>query len=130
MQMPDPDYKAVLKWLRRLSQQFPRAEAMRQAIGQLLKLHWADRVGGHVDPGAEDWRAVDTLTTQILAEVPFYPSQLEITGGDIAKSLGAGEQVRLFQADLLTRIQSGQLENKRESLMNALTARAKRREER
>jgi tRNA nucleotidyltransferase/poly(A) polymerase len=130
MQMPEPDYKAVLKWLRRLSQQFLRAEVMQQAIGQLLKLHWADRVGGHVDPGAEDWRAVDALTTKILAEVPFYPSQLAITGGDIAKSLGAGEQVRLFQADLLTRIQFGQLENKGESLMNALTARAKRQEER
>jgi hypothetical protein len=129
MQMPEPEYKAVLKWLRRLSQQFPRSEIMQQAIRQLLQLHWADRVGGHVDPGVGDWRIVNELTGKILAEVPFYSSQLAIAGGDIAKALGAGEQVRLFQTDLLTRIQSGQLVNNRESLMTALTARAKRRQE-
>jgi tRNA nucleotidyltransferase/poly(A) polymerase len=126
MQMPEPDYKAVLKWLRRLSQQFSRAEIMQQAISQLLQLHWADRVGGHVDPGVEDWREVNALTTKILDEVPFYPSQLAITGGDIAKTLGAGEQVRLFQIDLLTRVQSGQLVNNRENLIEALAARARR----
>jgi tRNA nucleotidyltransferase/poly(A) polymerase len=130
MQMPEPDYKAVLKWLRRLSQQFSRAEIMRQAINQLLQLHWADRVGGHVDPGVEDWREVNALTTKILGEVPFYPSQLAITGGDIAKTLGTGEQVRLFQIDLLTRVQSGQLVNNRENLIEALAARARRQEPR
>lgn len=130
MQIPEPEYKAVLKWLRRLSQQLPRMEVMQQAISQLLQLHWADRVGGHVDPGVEDWQIVSELTTTILGQVPFYPSQLAITGGDIAKALGAGEQVRLFQTDLLTRIQSGQLVNSRENLLEALAARARRKEPR
>lgn len=127
MQMPKPDYKAVLTWLRRLVSHFNRLEAMQQAVVLLLQLHLADRVGGHVDPGVKEWQEVETLTKEIFASVPFYPSQLLITGGDIAKMLGAGEQVRLFQQDLLTRIQSGQLENNRESLMTALMARAKRR---
>lgn len=128
MQMPDPNYQSVLKWLRRLSQQFTRADQMDQAVGQLLALHWADRVGGHVDPGEEEWRAVNELTKTIWTTIPFYPNQLAISGGDIAGALGAGEQVRQFQADLLIRIQSGQLENTRDSLLNALAAKAKRRE--
>ena len=129
MQMPAPEYKAVLKWLRRLAPTFAKAEQLQQAVRQLLDLHWADRVGGHVDPGIEEWEAVNTLTQEIFASVPFYPSQLAITGGAIAKGLGAGEQVRLFQDDLLTRIQAGQLENTRDSLMVALAARVKRTEE-
>jgi len=127
MQIPQPDYAAVLKWLRRQSKEFNSAETMRQAIGELLLLHWADRVGGHVDPGVEAWRSVDALTRQIFADVPFYPAQLAITGGDIAKELGMGEQVRGFQLDLLTRIQSGQLANSREALLAALAQRVKRR---
>ena len=126
MQMPAPEYKAVLKWLRRLSQQFARSAAFEEAVGQLLKLHWADRVGGHVDPGTAEWQSVADLTRKILDEVPFYPNKLAISGGDIAKELGAGEQVRLFQLDLLTRIQSGSLTNSREALLAALAARAKR----
>lgn len=127
MQMPAPDYKAVLKWLKRLSQEFSRPEALEEAVGQLIQLHWADRVGGHVDPGVGQWREVAALTRQVLAEVPFYPGKLAISGGDIAKALGAGEQVRRFQLDLLARVQSGSLANSREALLNALAARVKRR---
>lgn len=129
MQMPDPEPKAILKWLRRLSQQFIKFEHMQQAVEQLLRLHWADRVGGHVDPGVAEWRKVAESTQAMMKSVPFYPSQLAISGGDIAKKLGEGEQIRLFQQDLLTRIQSGGLENCREELLSALTARAKRRNE-
>lgn len=126
MQIPNPDYPAVLKWLRRLSRQFTQAEPMQEAVGQLMQLHRADRVGGHVDPGIEDWQTVGQLIDEIFEHMPFFPRQLAISGGDIAGVLGPGAQVGLFQADLLTRIQAGQLANNRDSLMTALLARSRR----
>lgn len=126
MQMPRPNEKAVLKWLKRLSQPFSRPESMRQAVEQLLQLHWADRIGGHVDPGLDEWRCIQQLSTDLLDRIPFYPAQLAVSGGEIARTLGAGEQVRQFQADLLVRIQSGLLANTRDDLLAALAARARR----
>ena len=99
---------------------------MRQAVEQLLQLHRADRAGGHVIPGLDEWRQVWQLCGGLLERIPFFPEQLAVSGGEIARLLGAGVQVRQFQADLLVRVQSGLLDNSRESLLTALAARARR----
>ncbi|MDU4962474.1 MAG: CCA tRNA nucleotidyltransferase [Sporomusaceae bacterium] len=126
MHLPRPDDKAVLKWLKRLAKSFVRPGDMRQAVEQLLQLHRADRAGGHVIPGLDEWRQVWQLCGGLLERIPFFPEQLAVSGGEIARLLGAGVQIRQFQADLLVRVQSGLLDNSRESLLTALAARARR----
>lgn len=126
MRIPAAEYQAALKWLRRLSRDFSRPKDMEEAVGQLLTLHYADRIGGHVEPDIEHWEAVFSLTRQIWRQIPFFPPQLAVSGQEIAAKLGAGRQVGLCQQDFITRIQAGALQNTKNSLLAALDAKARR----
>lgn len=126
LNFPDPDRVMVLKWLRRLSKGLKDAKELRQACDQLLQLHRADLSAGHVDKNNAAMTARESLTMDLLAELPFYPAQLKISGHIIAEALGEGPIIATFQQDLLTRIQYGKLENTKEMLEKAVTAKAKR----
>ena len=71
-------------------------------------------------------QAVKEIADRLMARVPFFPSQLALSGGEIANKLGGGPEISRFQQNLLTRIQARQLANTKESLMAALAARVRR----
>ncbi len=126
MRLPQPEPRAAVRWLRKLAQDFHRPEELAEALDQLLELHRADRLAGHIEPELAELKETAGLIRSVLAKVPFYPCQLALSGGEIAAGLGAGRQVADFQKDLISRIQSGLLDNSREALQKALAARRKR----
>lgn len=123
---PAAERAAVLKWLKRLTGEFTAAEQFKAALSQLFALHKADRLGGHTEPDLAGLEAVQTIARALLDEVPFFVSQLALSGREIAAKLGSGAAVGLFQQDLLMRIQSGQLVNDHNTLLAALAARVRR----
>lgn len=123
---PAAERAAVLKWLKRLTGEFKTAEPFKAALSQLFALHKADRLGGHTQPDLAGLEAVQTIAQILLDEVPFFVSQLALSGREIAARLGSGAAVGLFQQDLLIRIQSGQLLNDHNTLLAALEARVRR----
>lgn len=126
LMFPVVEEKVVLKWLKRLSKEFKGPEAFKDSLERLFSLHQADREGGHTQPDIVGLQAVRGISDKILAEVPFFPSQLVLAGGEIANKLGGGPEVGRFQQNLLTRIQAGQLANTKESLKVALASRVRR----
>ncbi|WP_371374617.1 CCA tRNA nucleotidyltransferase [Sporomusa aerivorans] len=123
---PAAEPPAVLKWLKRLAVSFKMENQFREAVAQLFVLHQADRLGGHTQPDIHGLNAVKEIAENLLNEVPFFVSQLGISGREIAAKLGSGPDVGQFQQNLLTRVQSGQLDNDYDALAAALSARAKR----
>lgn len=126
LMFPVVEEKAVQKWLKRLSKEFKGPESFKNALDRLFSLHQADRQGGHTQPDMVGLQAVKEIADRIMARVPFFPSQLALSGGEIANKLGGGPEVGRFQQNLLTRIQAGQLANTKESLVPALASRVRR----
>lgn len=125
MYAPPPERPAVIRWLRRRSVSFADQATLTEAVEQLFALFRADaQATRHVLSPEED--ALEQTVRPVLAEIPFYPSGLAISGGEIAQVLGAGPQVGNFQRGLMERIQSGKLRNEAEELKRALAIRARR----
>lgn len=119
MQVLLAEERQVKRWLRKVAKDFRTAEEFWQGIGHWCALGRADRYAKHLSADAS-LNPLHQKVRQVLAQLPFYPSQLAIGGKDIAAIVGAGPQVRHLQAVLLERLQAGQLENQRESLMSAV----------
>lgn len=126
MTFPAPARPAVVRWLRRLSGDFKDIESLNGAVEQLLILHRADLLAGKRDPRLEDFERMTAVVRDVLQDVPFYITQLAITGGEVAGVLGPGPQVSRFLSGLLERVQAGQLRNERSELLDALLARERR----
>ncbi len=123
---PAAESKTVLKWLKRLAEDFKSESQFHAALMQLFALHKADRLGGHTQPDIDGLLAVQEIAQAILCEIPLFPGQLRLSARDIAAKLGGGPEVGRFQHNLLTRIQAGQLVNERVVLRAALDARMRR----
>lgn len=126
LRLPPTEKEAVIRWLRRRSNEFKTAAELSDAMEQLLELHRADRLAGHRMPGIPEWERFNALLNQILRTIPFYPSQLLLSGEEIAKKIGKGPVVGRFQRTLLNRIQAGELMNTYETQRSALEKKAAR----
>jgi len=126
LSLPAETHKAVLKWLRRLAGGFKSRDQLSAALTQLFYLNEADRLAGHTQPDLAALKAVQAMAERILAEVPFFPAQLNLSGQQIAALLGSGPIVNRFQYNLLERIQAGRLSNSPAALTAALAARVRR----
>jgi tRNA nucleotidyltransferase/poly(A) polymerase len=126
LRLPPTEKEAVIRWLRRRASEFKTAEELSAAMEQLLELHRADRLAGHRIPGIPEWERFNVLLKQILHSVPFYPSQLLLSGEEIAKKIGKGPAVGRFQRTLLNRIHAGELMNMLETQQLALEKKAAR----
>lgn len=120
MNLPKP--RNLIRWLRKQAVNFSDIEELKEAVQQLLKLAQADLSAGKTQQDLTNKLMVEReqKATAILAEVPFYPKQLAISGGTVAKVLGEGVQIKEFLAALLLRVQSGELENQTEVLIKVL----------
>lgn len=126
MTLPASNRKSVIKWIKRQAKNFRSKEVLADAVRQLLALRRADLLAGKVNPDLTEWAALVNVAEDVLASVPFYSSELAITGGQVAKVLGTGPQVGKFLSNLLERVQGGQLVNSADALTSALQARANR----
>ena len=126
LRLPPTEQEACIRWLRRRSREFKRADDLREAIEALLEIHRADRLAGHRDPGMPGWERIAEVLRRLLDSIPFYPEQLAVTGQEIAACLGRGPAVGQFQHTLLARIQTGELLNTPEDQRAALRKRTER----
>lgn len=116
----------LIRWLKRRSRSFGSQAELKEAVHQLFALRCADLAAGIVAPAWQKVRQVEQQLDQILTAVPFYAAELKICGGDVAGELGSGPQVGKFLADVLDRVITGHLPNRREALLDALARRARR----
>ena len=122
-----PCNRAVItRWLKRRSSFFTSQAELKDAVRQLFTLRYADLAAGIVDPAWHKVRGVEELKEEILEEVPFYTSELKISGGEVALALGSGPQVGRFLDNLLAMVIAGQLSNCRKALVDALARRVRR----
>lgn len=125
MHSPALTGKSITRWLRKRAVCFRTPQELEEAVGQLFALYWADARATRTLPNGSLENLLQEMQP-VMREIPFFISQLAVSGGEIAAVLGAGPQVRAFQQDLLRRIQSGELRNEAASLRQALEARARR----
>lgn len=126
MSLPDPDFGAVVKWLRKRSRDFGWSQELEEAVGQLFVLCRADAAAAKIN---QDFRWLDTLEeifTTVFREIPFYHADLAIRGNEVADLLGKGPQIRHFLDSVLVRVQEGELENNPDSLREALEKKYRR----
>lgn len=125
MHGPQPNYMAVVKWLRRRAKEFRSPEQFQQAIRQLFELYRADGMATrhHLHDG---FCEMERFVEAALLSLPFYPEQLAIGGREFASYIGAGPQVRKMQNHFLERIQTGELVNTKNILQDALQSYYKR----
>lgn len=130
MDHPVPGEQAVVKWLKRLAPGFHGRKELVEALGQSLILRRADLLGGKVDHEAvlEENMQLEAMIGEVIDRVPFYPEDLAISGGEVAAVVGRGPQVKQVMEDLVVRIQSGLLDNKRNVLQEAVRKKAWRRQ--
>ncbi len=116
----------LVRWLKRRSLFFNSQAELREAVHQLIALRHADLIAGKINPDWQKVRQVEQLLDEVLSTVPFYVGELKISGGDVALKLGRGPQVGKFLTDLLDRVVSGRLPNRREILLEVLNRKASR----
>ncbi|MBO8128660.1 MAG: HD domain-containing protein [Peptococcaceae bacterium] len=128
MNFPGPERRPVIKWLRRLAASFAGRADLAEAVRQLLELRSADLRGGKVDPEylLKENDLLQGMVEKVLWQVPFYPEDLAVSGGDVAEIMGRGPQVKRTLDDLVASVQAGRLENHREVLLAALKRKAAR----
>ena len=122
-----PDDRAILtRWLKRRSPSFDSQAELKEAVQQLFALRRADLAAGIINPAWQKVRQVEEHLDQILAELPFYVAELQISGGDVAQKLGSGPQIGKFLGDVLDRVIAGHFPNCREALLDALDRKTRR----
>lgn len=126
MSLPDADFDAVVKWLRRRSGEFGWYQEMEEAVGQLFTLCRADAAATKISDDFSWLEEIKVIFATVFKEVPFYHSDLAIGGKEVADLLGAGPQVRHFLDSLLVRVQQGELENNPADLEQALEKKFRR----
>lgn len=128
MGFPKLEEENVLRWLRRLAADFSHREQLAEAVGQLLALRRADTLGLKVNPEPvlEQTDRLGDLVEALLRRLPFFQEDLAISGGDAARIVGRGPQVKQVLEDLVLRVQSGELPNRAEDLRRALEKKTRR----
>lgn len=122
-----PTKENVVRWLKKRAKSFSSQEQLKKAVSQLVALRRADIIAsGYGSDGLCDLIEQEKVLNGALATIPFYVQELKIKGGEIAKVLGKGPQVSRFQQNLLERVIAGQLPNRRDSLLDALSRKAER----
>jgi putative nucleotidyltransferase with HDIG domain len=119
MHGPQPEMKSIVKWLRKRAKEFNQYDQLAEAVRQLFQLYRADGLATRHKLHSRFYE-MEKQVDSVLTVLPFYAGQLALSGGEIARQLGAGPQVGKLQKIFLERIQLGQLENTKEALQAAL----------
>ncbi|WP_156779884.1 CCA tRNA nucleotidyltransferase [Ammonifex degensii] len=118
MFLPGLKERNVIKWISRLAGEFHNRRELETALDELFALRRADLEGGKVEAEKRlrELEELRQLVEEILTRLPFYPSDLALTGKDLVTLLGEGPQIGKAQRELLREVQSGRLPNEREAL--------------
>ncbi|MGO0123067.1 CCA tRNA nucleotidyltransferase [Desulfothermobacter acidiphilus] len=119
MSWPELREKKVVRWLGRLAGEFRHQEELREVLEELWALRRADLKGGKVaeTEGLQELERLRRLVEEVWARVPFYPSDLALSGRELKELLGEGPQVGRAQKELLRAVQSGRVDNVRNELL-------------
>ena len=126
MYLPQPQYKAVIKWMRKRAGDFSWRQDFEEAVGQLFVLCRADMSAAKINQDFFWLETLENIFAEVFREVPFFHPDLDIGGKEVADKLGSGPQVRHFLDTLLNRVQKGELKNDSSDLREALAKKAKR----
>lgn len=120
MSLPQPEHRAVVKWLKKRAGDFSQCQELEQAVEQLLILCRADMRAGKINPDFRRLDSLEKLFAAVLREIPFYHADLAIGGREVADRLGSGPQVGKFLDTLLEKVQNGELVNNPDKLKKSL----------
>lgn len=107
--------KALLRWAKKRSAEFPNRRSFEEACGQLISLKEAD---SRASKGLRCTNRQDIIG--FLKKATLYKEDLAIKGKDVMSVLGEGSQVARFQNNIMDRINAGDLSNNKDSLVQAL----------
>jgi len=122
MGFPGLEEENVIRWLKKFAPHFRNRELLAEAVEQLLVLRRADTLGAKADPEPvlDQTDRLEKIVKDILESVPFYPEDLDISGGEVATVVGRGPQVKQILEDLVVRVQKKQLPNRKDELRQAV----------
>ncbi len=119
--------KSVIRWVKKRAREFSSREQFLEAVQQLILLAQADNLGRGMDEESSFLPEMSRMLQETAENMVLYPWELEVSGHFIAEELGIqGPQVGKVLEDLLVQVQSGELENSRELLREAVRKKAKR----